>query len=231
MSQAPRGVLYLVWGDRAEKVQQRSLASLREVHPELPFHCVRLPANTDPCAGLFEKARMLEISPFEETLFLDADTVVIDRLDFGFAQARRFGLACCICECPWTRRYTGMPKDDGVEYNTGVLFFTRGAAPVFDRWRALVSEIDSSIRYMVGDQGFRMPHNDQAAFARAVQEWERLPFILPLNWNFRPEWHSRFFGPLKIWHDYNDPPPSLKQLAHYYRDPEAIVGAHSIGKA
>jgi hypothetical protein len=65
---------------------------------------------------------MMELSPFEETLYLDADTVVLDRLDFGFEQAARFGVACCICECPWARRYRGLPNDDGVEYSTGVLF-------------------------------------------------------------------------------------------------------------
>src|SRR5262249_10934835 len=79
----------------------------------------------------------MESSPFDETLFLDADTVVLDRLDFGFDQAQRFGLACSICECPWSRRYRGLPKDDGVEYNTGVLFFTRSVQALFSRWTRL----------------------------------------------------------------------------------------------
>src|SRR5262245_58601263 len=122
-----RGVLYIVWGDKGERALARSLASLKEMHPELPHEIIRLPAETDEYKGLLEKSRMMSLSPFDETLFLDADTVVLDRLDFGFAQAARFGLACCICESPWARRYRGLPNDDATEYNTGVLFFTRAA--------------------------------------------------------------------------------------------------------
>jgi hypothetical protein len=36
---------------------------------------------------------MLEVTPFEETLFLDNDTVVLGRLDYGFQKASQFGLA------------------------------------------------------------------------------------------------------------------------------------------
>jgi len=223
-----RGVLYMVWGEKAEKALSRSIASLNEVHPELPHEVIRLPPGTDGIKGLLEKSRMMELSPFEETLFLDADTVVLDRLDFGFAQALRFGLACCICECPWARRYRGLPKDDGIEYNTGVLFFNRGAEALFRRWHELVGTVDSAIDF-IGANGQRavMPHNDQGAFAKAVAEWDRTPFILPFNWNFRPIWQWTFFGPIKIWHEYSDPPPSLKQLNAIYRKPDAIIQFHA----
>src|SRR5690349_21705296 len=94
-----RGVLYMVWGsdDKIERALERSTKSLNAIHPELPIEIVRLNA-TDPIKGLLEKARMFEPSPFRQTLFLDADTVVLDRLDFGFRKAQQFGLACCICE-------------------------------------------------------------------------------------------------------------------------------------
>jgi hypothetical protein len=223
-----RGVLYMVWGEKAERVLQRSIASLRETNPELPHHVVRLPADTDVYTGLLEKSRMAELTPYEETLFLDADTVVLDRLDFGFAQARRYGLACCICECPWARRYRGMPKDDGVEYNTGVLFFTRAAQDLFRRWHQLVAEVDSAIEFFANGKPVLMPANDQAAFAKAVDGWDRLPFILPLNWNFRAEWYTGFFGPLKVWHDYNDPPGALRELSRYYQGPGAVMQWHSL---
>jgi hypothetical protein len=160
-------------------------------------------------------------------LFLDADTVVLDRLDFGFAQATRFGLACCICECPWARRYRGLPKDDAIEYNTGVLFFTRAAKDLFEAWQRLTPAVDSAIEFINDAGQLRvMPHADQGAFAKAVATWDRAPYVLPLNWNFRPQWHWTFFGPIKIWHDYTDVPPPLKQLAAYYRQPNSIVQFH-----
>jgi hypothetical protein len=164
---ATRGVLYIVWGDKADGVLQRSIASLRKWHPELPHEVVRIPV-ADPYEGLLEKSRMLALSPYDETLFLDADTVVLGRLDTGFEKAARFGLACCICECSWARRYTGLrDRADLIEYNTGVLFFTAGAAPVFTRWQQVVRRIDSSVAFVRDGKRSMMPHNDQAAFAEA----------------------------------------------------------------
>src|SRR5262249_13778122 len=128
---AERGALYIVWGtsDKVERALERSRQSLRAFHPELPVEIIRLDVQ-DPIKGLLEKARMFEKTPFRETLFLDADTVVLGHLDFGFRKAQDFGLACCICECPWARRYTGL-EGESVEYNTGVLFFNERAKPVF----------------------------------------------------------------------------------------------------
>ena len=54
-----------------------------------------------------------------------------------------------------------------------------------------------------------MPHNDQAGFARAVADTGFVPFVLPSNWNLRPEWHKSFFGPVKVWHDYRPVPEAL----------------------
>src|SRR3954452_11029451 len=75
-----RGILYVCWGEEVESALQLSLQSLKRYHPELPVHVERLPAES----SYLDKARMMEMSPFEETLFLDADTVVLGNLDFGF---------------------------------------------------------------------------------------------------------------------------------------------------
>ena len=115
-----RRVLYIVWGKFNEALLKRSQESVETHHPSLPIEVIRLPEN----ASLLDKANMLDLTPFEETLFLDADTVVMDNLDFGFEKAALTGLACSICECPLSRRYNGI-RGDVVEYNTGVIFFTR----------------------------------------------------------------------------------------------------------
>jgi hypothetical protein len=194
------------WGTNVDKVLQRSLQSLKKHHPELPVHVVELP----PHATLLDKSQMLELSPFEQTLFLDTDTVVMDRLDFGFEKAARFGLACCICECPWARRYGGL-KGDLIEYNTGVLFFTRAVKPLFDGWFESCKTLDSSIlvKFAGNPAIHRMAYNDQGGFAAAVEMLGFNPYILPLNWNLRPGWQPVVGGPIKIWHDYQDPPPEL----------------------
>lgn len=203
-----RGVLYIVWGEseQTRKALDRSINSLLAVHPELPHEVRRLPEGSN----LLDKAQMFELSPYDETLFLDADTVVMDKLDFGFEKAAKHGLACCICECPWARRYGGLKnRGDMIEYNTGVLFFTRRAEPVFDFWYEH-RDIDSSIDFYHDGKKVRMPENDQASFAQAIDETGFNPFVLPMNWNLRPLWQRHLFGPVKIWHDYTDVPYAVQ---------------------
>ena len=112
---------------------------------------------------------------------------------------------------------------DLVEYNTGVLFFSEKAKPVFDAWARLAPTVESSLLF-VNDDGDvrRQPHDDQAAFALALHETGFVPFVLPLNWNFRPNFYRSFFGPLKIWHHYRDPGKLIHEIAEYYRKPDAV---------
>ncbi|MEK9723341.1 MAG: hypothetical protein VW405_07630 [Rhodospirillaceae bacterium] len=213
-----RGILYVVWGRFDRALLDRSMASAKAHHPDLPIEVARLADD----ATLLDKAGMLDLSPFAETLFLDADTVVLGDLDFGFAKAARHGLACSICECPWARRYGGI-EGDVVEYNTGVLFFTEAARPVFDAWKAHVGTVDSSIVFRHGDGLAKMPLNDQAGFALAVDRTGFPLFVLPYNWNFRPKWHKSWYGPLKIWHDYEPVPEPIVQRCKEQSRAEAII--------
>jgi len=202
---AHRGVLYITWGEFSEEILQRSIDSVRKFHHELPIHVERLPEESN----LLDKAKMFDISPFAETLFLDMDTVVMGRLDYAFEKASQFGLACGICECPWARRYRGL-EGDIIEYNTGVLFFSAKAAGLFKAWREAAEQVDSSILFYNYKNELReMPLNDQASFALAVERTGFHPFVLPYNWNFRPRIHKSLFGPVKIWHDYKDVYPSI----------------------
>jgi hypothetical protein len=82
-------VLHGVWGRKLDRFLERSIASLELFHADLPFHVERLPDD----ATLLDKARMLDLAPFEETLFLDIDTVVLGRPDFGFEKAIKHDLA------------------------------------------------------------------------------------------------------------------------------------------
>jgi hypothetical protein len=108
-----RGVLYIVWGEKVEPLLQRSMSSVRKFYPDMPIEIVR--GVEDPVRGLAQKSKMATQSPFESTLFLDADTVVLGNLDYAFERAEEFGLACAICECPWLRRY-GKEEGDQIEY-------------------------------------------------------------------------------------------------------------------
>jgi len=215
---ARRGALYVYWGTKVEAELERSVRSLRRFHPDLPVEKVKLPDDS----SLLDKGKIFDYSPFETTVFLDTDTVVLDHLDFGFEMAERHGLACCINECPWARRYRDIGGDQ-LEYNTGVLFFNHAAQPVFDRWKALAHEIDSSIVFHGSHGPTVMPHNDQAGFSQALVDTGFNPFVLPLNWNLRPIWHHSFFGPIKIWHDHADPPPIVHQWNETQESEASII--------
>lgn len=197
-----RGVLYIVWGSGADKALERSIASVKRHHPELPIHTHRLSHG-----GLKSKVIMGNLSPFETTLYLDADTVVMGNLDAGFEKAEQFGLACCICEAPWMRRY-GSAHDDMVEYNTGVLFFGKKAKPIFDLWPA-ESEGPSKSSWTTLDNVPRgLDFDDQAGFSRAVAKSGINPFVLPVNYNYRGDFfHKWAFTPIKVFHGYTEPPP------------------------
>ncbi len=214
-----RGVLYVTFpGDKPTgEMLDRSVASVKKIHPELPHTVVALESGT-----LLDKSRMFDLSPYDETLFLDADTVVLDRLDYGFDKAARHGIACSICECPWARRYAGFASDD-IEYNTGVIFFVKAIKPVFDVWKALAWKIDSSIIFNGEGGRSRMPANDQAGFALAIEHLGFNPWILPLNWNFRHRWHRMAFGVVKIWHDYDPVPSGLLNWNESQTGPESII--------
>lgn len=209
-----RGIVYMTWGDGngPAGLVDRSIESVKRYHPDLPI--TELVVATEG-AGLLDKAKMLQLSPYSETLFLDADTVVMGDLSMGFDAAERHGIACCICECPLARRYGGLARcGDMIEYNTGVIFFSKrdDVVGVFDDWARWSREVDSSIRFHSNSGKIEtMPSNDQAGFAMAIASGFFNPFVLPQNWNFRHKWQKSIFGPVKIWHDYAPPTPAILQ--------------------
>jgi hypothetical protein len=207
-----RGVLYIVWGTEIEAQLNRSIQSVKKYYPNLSIHVERVQNLAE--RALLQKARMGSITPFESTLYLDADTVVLGNLDHAFSRSEQFGLGCSICECPWARRY-GAEEGDNIEYNTGVLFFTRQARSVFDSWESLAPIVPALSRWTAGSDGkiFGSNCDDQASFSRAVQSSGLNPFILPFNYNFRPTQQRSFFTPLKIWHSTADVPDTVAEMS------------------
>ena len=221
-----KGIISIYWGDEAKLPIQRLRNSVKQFCPDLRHELIKIDAVSGDPKSLNQKAAMLELSPFEETLFLDVDTVVMGNLDYGFEKARKYGLALSICEAPWARRYSKLFSGDQIEYNTGVIFFTKKAEPVFNEWKRIAHTVDSSIVGINENGIYTMPSNDQGSFAQAIENTDFNPFILPLNWNFRPIWYKSFWGPLKIWHDYSDPPSVLYELNQYYENKDSIIQYH-----
>jgi hypothetical protein len=221
-----RGVLFIAWeaeGAVERALIERAVASLRQIHPELPHHIEPLPGG----APRLDKAALLARSPFETTLFLDSDAVVLGRLDFGFEMVERYGLACCLGDNPWQRRHLGV-AGDGVEYDTSVLFFDRRAALVLDAWARLAPLVDFPISQVVARQIEQVPCDDRIGFTRAIELCGFVPFVLPLNWGLRPRWQRSFFGPVKLWCSSDPVPEALLASNRYYEGVDAILQFHEL---
>lgn len=212
-----RGVLYFHWGNM-EALLERSIASVKKWHPELPIHVETLSSDS----SYLDKSRMCELSPFETTAYLDCDTVVLGKLDYAFDRAEKHGLACCINEAPWLRRYP-CGQGDEIEYNAGVMFFGKSKfSETAKAWNRLCGQLDSSCKFRTAD-GLRMQVcNDQAALTKAFDETNFQPHILPLNWNFRQKWQRTFNGPIKVWHDYTQPPADLIERSRAEADAKTM---------
>ncbi len=222
-----RGVLYLVWGDYNQQSLKRSIASLQHWHPELEHRVVTMPDSSNVLC----KSQMYDLSPFEETLYLDADTTVMGRLDYGFAQAMRFGMALCINCNPWNRRYHNLRQEpDAVEYSSGVVFFVKhgGTERIFNQWH-VNKVLDSSCRYVTDSGEIKeQKYNDQALLTLALAMTGNNPFVLPPNWNLHPRWQKTFWGELKILHGYSDIPRSLLRWNEEQSKPDAVIRCVSL---
>jgi len=225
-SKVKRGILYMIWGDDAKHhaTLQRSIDSVKQYHPELPIHIEKLKDG-----GKINKTRICNITPFDETVFLDNDTVVMGRLDFAFEKAKQYGLACVINECPWARRYSDKRlSGDMIEYNSGVLFFTKKAKPVFDTWAKIFPTTDAAIYHFQNGKKCLMPVADQGSFALAFDQTGFLPYVLPINWNFRAEYYKYFYGPIKIWHSYFEIPKPLLEQNKMQASEDSIIQYYTI---
>jgi hypothetical protein len=218
-----RGILFIAWEASDAAARARAIAALQAVHPELPHHVASLPG----APSALGKARMAELSPFATTAYLDDDAQVLGRLDFAFEMAERYGLACCLGENPWRRRHVGV-SSDACEYDTGVLFFTAAAKPVFDTWRQLAPLAPQPVGVVEDGAVRHVPADDRLRFAQALDASAMTPLVLPPNWSLRPHGHRSFYGPVKIWHG-GPPPEFVLALNRYYAEPDAILQFHELG--
>ena len=97
-----RGFVYATTGEKYTVLARRSARSLRALHPDIPIDLFTDQPVTDP---VFDRVHALERVPplakiealrrsrFRDSIYLDADTVAITRLDELFEMAGRFDLS------------------------------------------------------------------------------------------------------------------------------------------
>jgi len=177
-----RGVLYVAYGAKAIAEATASLGTLRAFH-DWPVVCIgdglpgttRIPHPNRGKPGRWAKVNLDLLTPFDETLFLDADTRVHGALDAGFGLLERGADIVLVPSRPQRhealRHLLPVEREatlaevmlDPLQLNTGVLWFHRArVAALFAAWRAEWE------RYQDADQG---------ALLRAL---ERVPVVLRL---------------------------------------------------
>lgn len=133
-----RGAIYVATGAAHVAVAVRSAATLKRHNPDLP---VTLFCDHDPGAAEVDDVQLIEDghrrskldwigqSPYDQTLFLDNDTVVRADLSDAFDLLDRFDLCAThvyLWDRPRHRRvWKQAPPDAFAEINTGVIFFRR----------------------------------------------------------------------------------------------------------
>lgn len=156
-----RGVVYLAFGRPYLAMALYSRMTLAESNPSLSACIITnieinksdLPCLTDDdylvvldgstSENRLVKTSIVDYSPFDETFFIDCDTVIMSRLDHGFEYVRFFDVCVRLNPYPQTRKgkadiplFEGLGVGDCPHWNSGVLIFrkTDAAKQFFRDW-------------------------------------------------------------------------------------------------
>ncbi len=180
------GCLYVAFGRPYLEAAQASARSVRSVTPGIPIAIVTdeaAPTGFDEVVALADtdgyraKVRGMLVSPFDRTLFLDADTYAAADVAELFQVLDSFDLAAAQAPNRVTLPLDDVP-DAFPELNTGVVAFRQNAAVE----RFLHSWLEEYDRL----KPLRPPSQDQAAFRRALYTATDVRLtVLPTEFNVR----------------------------------------------
>lgn len=202
-----KGLIYVVWGQRAAEQAKRSIASARRWMPGLPALTLgdnkagKVMAYLSP----FESKKFLwgrhipflyHESPFRQTLYIDSDTEFVaspeagfrwlDDWDFVLAETPDRSLASKMVEKPemeYSRQFLGVP--DILYHNGGAFLWSRNrhVETFFDLWH------EEWLRFQSWDP--------QVALLRALARSDMVFLTLPHTWNCKTRQEATF-----IYHPY-----------------------------
>jgi len=167
---ASRGVLYVTYGANAEREAETSIKILKERN-DLPVTVINEPYEgmTDEQASRFAKLHLNNLSPYQMTLYLDADTRPFGNVSAGF-DALETGWDIAICpsgqqgkdllwHVGWSEREhtIGMLGYLPLQLQAGVMYVRKNGRTdaLFEAWR---------------EEWSYWRDQDQAAFLRALNK-------------------------------------------------------------
>jgi hypothetical protein len=229
-----RGAIWVIW-KATPKIMAELARSVESVRKQGLGTCLVIPKKVSVPFEVDELTRfkpqdirrqnqnrtvMYELSPWDTTLHLDSDTLVLNDVSFGFEAAERFGLVAtlapqAVATINW-KKLNDVVCDDSDEpksplqrvwelgslpilstpkavpnYNCGAFFFQK-----CDRIQRLFGEWHHCNELLGGVR-------DQRGFAAAVWRTGVVPYILPPTWNLRAHMGvsgTPLSGPIRIWH-------------------------------
>jgi len=232
---AGRGIMYVATGSRHMHEAVRAARSAQTHLPNLPRAIYTDAGRRDEAvkSGLFDRVEIIDnpeysyldkieaVSrmPFEQTLFLDTDTVVVDPCEEIFAPLEVYDLAAAHEYYRGEFIYEDLPRSHPT-MNTGVIAFRRSDA--FRRFAGLWRERFVEERQFITAQE-KPSHHDQPAFRFAVFHSKLRMFVLANEYNFRPYYPNLVAGAcrIKIIHDHHS---YLEGVAKLLNNPPR--GAH-----
>jgi len=180
------GVIYAAEGPDYAALACQSAASLRAIDPDLPIHLFSDQADLSfafdavhPIPQTCQRAKIaaMAASPFERTLFLDCDTLVVGQVREGFDILERFDLAIAhdvrrsseLIETGWKADAPAL----FCQHNSGVLFFRRSAA------------IDGFLADWATAFDHAALERDQITLKDLLWQSDLRFWVLPPEWNLR----------------------------------------------
>jgi hypothetical protein len=208
------GAIYIITQDsRYIRLLLTSAASLKRVMPDLPITVFSQFPIQNPCFdrvipvqgsqdGFYDKTLFFQQTPYDRTLFVDADIYVAEPVPELFTMLDQFDFAATHEEylnTDWCNRY---PRPDiplsFPEFNTGILSYKR--SPPMDRvlqaWSALYHS------FLVQHPGQQI--NDQPFFRAAVYSNQARAATLTREYNCKFRGQGYLNGRVKIFHGHVD---------------------------
>jgi len=194
---------------------------LKAVMPELPItvfsqfpirgscfdKVIRVEGSSD---GFYDKTRLISESPYERTIFVDADIYVAQSFPELFALLDRFDCAATheeYLDTDWFHRYPRLDIPASFpEFNTGIFVYKRSAA--MDRMLVKWGELYK--RFI--DENPNVAINDQPFFRVAAYESDARIATLAREYNCKFRGQGYLAGPVKILHGHVDLKFDVKQI-------------------
>ena len=217
------GAIYILTHDeRYVSLALQSVASLKRAMPDLPVtvfsqfpissalveRVVRVQPTGD---GFYDKTKLIQDSPYDRTLFIDADIIVVEPFPEVFDLLERFDCAATHEEYVNTDWFNCYQRSDipssFPEFNTGILLYKRSHKMdmVLKEWESLYSQF-------LGEKKPGRQINDQPFFRAAIYHSEARVATLTREYNCKFRGQGYLNGSVKVLHGHVDLQFDARQL-------------------